>query len=211
MRRNILAMLAVFAVGVLALAGVNNAWAQSLPSSDVSGVGYYDTRFSDNTLRLINPTTQPVSAGGFLCAMVYVFDAHEEMQECCGCRVTNDGLRVISVQKNLTANPLTGIVPTTGGVEVVSALPNVTGAAPGCKPWLSYSTTATIRGYVQHTNLVTPIGTAEVHLKDAHVGGAELSNLQSLCNFIHSNGTNHGLCTCGVGDEFASSPGAGGR
>ncbi len=211
MRRKICASIAAVTIAVVALAG-RPALAQ-LASSDVSGVNYFQTQTVDNSVYLVNPTTQPISAGGFLCAMVYVFDAHEEMQECCGCRVTNNGLRTISVKQNLTSNPLTGIVPVSGGIEVVSALSNTSNATgPDCNPALTYSPTTTLKGEIVHSGgNFAAAGAAEVHFKDAHVGSAELSNLQSLCASIHVNGTGKGICTCGVGDQFAAQPGAGRR
>ncbi len=212
MRRKICASLAAVTIAVVALAGLRPALAQT-GSSDVSGAVYYQTQTFDNTVKLINPTTQPVASGGFLCAMIYVFDAHEEMQECCGCRVTNNGLRTISVRNDLTKNPLTGIVPISGGIEVVSTLSNTSSAAgPGCNPALSDTPMTTLKGYITHSGgNFAGQGVAEVHFKDAHVGGDETDNLQSLCATIHRNGTGHGICTCGTGDEFAAQAKAGGR
>lgn len=213
MPRKICASLVAVAVAVIALAGLStNASAQD----DVSGTVYFQTQTFDNTLRTINPTTQPVSGGGFLCAMVYVFDTHEEMQECCGCRVTNDGLRVFSVRNDLTKNPLISNVPPfpfAGEVEVVSTLSNTTSSTgPDCNPALSYAPTPALRSYITHSGgNILGAGVAEVHLKDAHVGAAEIANLQSVCALIHTQGTGRGICTCGVGDQFAAQPGAGGR
>jgi hypothetical protein len=214
MRRKICASFAAVCIAVLALGWFSPARAQSVPS-DVSGVVYYQTQTYDNTVKLINPTTQPVASGGFLCAMVYVFDQHEELQECCGCPVTNDGLRTISARGDLTANPLTGVVPIHGGIEVVSTLYNTTSSGTGqngCNPALSYTPTPTLKGYITHSggNFAAP-GAAEVHFKDAHVGTTEVSNLQSLCASIHTNGTGRGICTCGTGDNVAAQAGAGRR
>jgi len=40
--------------------------------------------------------------------MIYVLDAYQEMTECCACAESPNGLRTLSVNKNLTNNPLTG-------------------------------------------------------------------------------------------------------
>lgn len=216
MQRRICEALAIVAIAVIALAGpglTGTSGAQNEIGSDISGVGYWaipQPGNPDNTLRLINPTTQPLSEGGLLCAMIYVFDAHEELQECCGCRVTNNGLRTISVTNDLTKNFLSGVFSNPGGLEVVSALPNATGGGlPACNPARSYSTQETLRGYISHSVFLT--GGGEVPLVDGNLGSGEISNLQSLCAFIHTNGTGRGICTCGVGDEIAPQPGAGGR
>lgn len=204
MQRKFCASLVTAAFALVALAGI--ASAGETVSTQVSGVAYFNTTSRDNILRLVNPTTQP---GGRLCAMIYVFDAHEQMQECCGCPVTNDGLRVISTQLGLTANPLTGIVPLEGAIELVSSLPNST--AP-CNAALSYTTTPVIHGFITHSGgTFATDGVAEVALQDGEVGATELKSLQDRCKFIHTNGTGHGLCTCGVGDSVVPPPGAGGR
>jgi len=52
----------------------------------------------DNTVRIINSQAK----FGTLCAMIYVFDDFEELQTCCGCPVSPDGLRTLSVVNDLT-------------------------------------------------------------------------------------------------------------
>ena len=48
--------------------------------------------------------------GGTLCAAFYVFDDSQEMQECCSCPVTADGLIAESVNRDLLGNSLTSFV-----------------------------------------------------------------------------------------------------
>src|SRR3984885_13536729 len=71
----------------------------------------------DGTVRIINPGT----SGGNLCADIYVFDTNEEMSECCSCTTTPDSLLTLSVNNDLTSNPLTGVVLNTGVIKIVSA------------------------------------------------------------------------------------------
>lgn len=40
--------------------------------------------------------------------MIYVLDAYQVMTERCACAESPNGLRTLSVNKNLTNNPLTG-------------------------------------------------------------------------------------------------------
>jgi len=47
----------------------------------------------DGTVRIVNPTSNDTIQSGTLCAMIYVFDDIEELQACCGCPVTPDGMR----------------------------------------------------------------------------------------------------------------------
>jgi hypothetical protein len=58
----------------------------------------------DGTVRIVNPTSNDTIQSGTLCAMIYVFDDIEELQACCGCPVTPDGMRTYSVINDLTKN-----------------------------------------------------------------------------------------------------------
>jgi len=70
----------------------------------------------DGTVRLTNPNT----SGGNIWAAIYVFDPNQEMSECCECRLTPDGLRTLSVNSDLTSNPLTPVTLSTGLIKIVS-------------------------------------------------------------------------------------------
>src|SRR5690349_10292942 len=106
----------------LALMSWGGMAAQTL---DVYLVTYYDNNYLhgtlDSTIRVLNPglTGSPISPDqGTLCANIYVFDATQEMVECCSCPVTANGLLTISVQ-DLTENPLT-LTPFRGVIKIVS-------------------------------------------------------------------------------------------
>src|ERR1700686_5534348 len=58
----------------------------------------------DGTMRLDNPGTY---ASGNVCASIFVFDSSQELTECCSCLLTPDGLRTLSINGDLTSNPLT--------------------------------------------------------------------------------------------------------
>jgi len=58
----------------------------------------------DGTVRGINPTSNDTIQSGTLCSMIYVFDDIEELQACCGCPITPDGMRTWSVVNDLTTN-----------------------------------------------------------------------------------------------------------
>src|ERR1700704_1159816 len=76
----------------------------------------------DGVLRLVNDgTVSDASPAGDLCASVYVFDSAEELSECCSCRITPNGILSLSVNTNLSKNPLTGRLLTRGVVKVVSS------------------------------------------------------------------------------------------
>src|SRR5271166_7110438 len=106
MKRKSLAI-ALIVVGICTL-GVISASAQL---DGVLSVNYFANNgvsgAPDATVRVTNPGA---ADGDLLCAMVYVFDNDQQMSECCGCLETADGLRTFSVTKDLTSNPLTGVV-----------------------------------------------------------------------------------------------------
>ena len=109
------------AVALVAVLGVSSAMAQS----DTYQVSYYSnahtTGAPDGKVRITNPGT---NNGSDLCADVYVFDNTEQLLECCGCRLTPDGLRTFSINADLTSNTANGQVLTTGVVKVISATLN---------------------------------------------------------------------------------------
>src|ERR1700732_5227193 len=131
----------LFVVVVVALAlvaGSQGAQAQSAPvTTDVYTVDYYSNANTagapDATVRVINPGTGSNTAGTAaldLFADIYVFDANQEMSECCSCFVSANALMTRSVNNNLTNNPLLGTLPHTGVIKIVSNLVN----RPVCDP-----------------------------------------------------------------------------
>ena len=79
-----------------------NAGGTSVTDNGCYGVQYINY-FSNSTLGNGNNyvyVTDPMENAGEqpyeICAMIYVFDPFEDMQECCGCPVTPDGLLTLS-------------------------------------------------------------------------------------------------------------------
>ena len=198
------------------------------PYNEFLTIQYYDVSINDNIVRLINPTMSdnfeydppppPGMAQGLLCAMVYVFDANQELQECCGCPVTNNGLRKLSVKTDLISNPLGGPTPPSGLVVVVSAQPNVAQRSNGsfppfypCDPGPNqpYFGAPNLAGWITHidqNHSYQNLSEDEFRKtpSDTDVYDDPVEGLVSLCSFIHLNGTGHGVCTCGVGDNQAA-------
>lgn len=165
--------------------------------ADVYKVNYFSNNVAaapDATLRIDNPGL----TYGNLCAMIYVFDADQQMSECCGCIETHNGLHTLSVRSNLTSNPLTGVVSTNGMIKIVSSTP----ASSGCDPSSNVTPTPNLRAWVTHIGNV--VGSAypitESESSDSSLGTTELSNLQAQCAFVHILGSGHGICSCGTGD-----------
>ena len=74
------------------------------PSASGYGGNGASGGIGDGLVRIVNVDDVAPQQRGTLCAMIYVFDDIEEMQACCGCPVTPDGLRTMSVINNLTKN-----------------------------------------------------------------------------------------------------------
>jgi hypothetical protein len=183
--------LALVTVGLISL-GASAASAQ-----DVFKVNYFSNNGGsapDATVRIDNPGL----TYGNLCAMIYVFDADQQLSECCGCVETHNGLRTLSVRRDLTSNPLTGVISTNGVIKIVSAAVN---NSP-CDPTSNVSPKANLRAWVTH--IQNAVGSAwpitETESSDSTLGATELANLQAQCDFVNILGSGHGICSCGTGD-----------
>jgi len=181
-------------VSALALALCAEYAASATPAADTLKVDYFATAHTDTapdgTVRLTNPGT----AGGSLCAAVYVFDSSQELSECCSCFVSPDGLRTLSVNTDLTSNPLTGVLLNTGAVKIVST-PTKGG---NCPVPVSLTPTAGIRAWSTH--IQTNFSITETASQDATLSAAEVTRLQKECFAITLDGSDRGICTCGTGD-----------
>jgi hypothetical protein len=138
-------------------------------------------------LRLTNPNTN----GGNINAAIYVFDTTQEMSECCECLLTPDGLATLSVNVDLTSNPLTGPpLLTTGLIKIVST----TGVNPD-----KLAPTAAVRAWGTHIQGVTTFSVTETASQDATLSTAEVTRLDGECASIELDGSGHGICSCGTG------------
>ena len=148
----------------------------------------------DAAVRIDNPGL----TYGNLCAMIYVFAYDQQLSECCGCVESHNGLRTLSVDYDLNANPLTGVKPASGVIKIVSAAVN---NSP-CDPTSNVTPTANLRAWATH--IQNKVGTAypitETEFSDSTLGATELANLQAECAFIGILGSGHGICSCGYGD-----------
>jgi hypothetical protein len=181
-------------ISILASLSVGLAWSAT-PAADTLQVNYFvganTGGVPDGTVQMTNPGT----SGSTICGMIYVFDPFEELTECCGCTLTPDDLRTLSIDSNLTANPLTGKVLTTGVIKIVSS--KFTGT---CDP-RSLTPTPATRDWATHIMLPTTGGftVTEEEFQNATLSSTEQSSLQSACSAIVLEGSGHGICTCGLG------------
>jgi hypothetical protein len=173
MKKVVCTILSILAIALVL--GVASATAVAQDSSTYA-VTYYSNANTagapDATVRVINDG----NTGGSLCAAFYVFDDSQEMQECCSCPVTADGLIAESVNRYLLSNSLTSFVNVKGVIKVVS-----TNAPSGsCDPTKG-SPTAGIRGWATHIQRATSgYAITETELHDANLAASELAGLHQV-------------------------------
>jgi len=152
----------------------------------------------DPLLRLINaatggsPLTSPV---GDVCANIYVFDSNQEMLACCSCRLKANELVTASVSNQLTNNPLTSIIPSSG---VIKILPTAAGSAV-CSPALpsAPSDASLVMGFGTHLE-ITEGATfiTETKIPIAPLSPNEAAFLSNACLFVTYLGSGYGKGTC---------------
>ncbi|MBV8281305.1 MAG: Ig-like domain-containing protein [Candidatus Eremiobacteraeota bacterium] len=153
-------------------------------------VAYFDAVSGvDSTIRITNPATTEQS----LCAMVYVFDQDQQMSECCGCLISDNGLLTLSLNKDLLSNPLTGVQSKSGTMMLVSASEPASG--------LCNASTITPAGAVLAWSTHLPqsgtTSSSEVPFSSAPLTSTLSAALQAQCAFIQQLGSGQGLCSCG--------------
>jgi hypothetical protein len=161
--------------------------------ADVYEVNYFSnantTGAPDGTLRITNPGT----SGGNLCAQIYVIDPNQEMSECCACLITPNGLQTLSINSNLTANPLTGVKLTTGTVEIVSGYTSNNVCSP-----LNGLVTPALRSWGTHIQNSNFAETETESVAATLTTGND--NLLNECYAITLDGSGAGTCSCGTGE-----------
>ncbi len=201
-----LAVLALLALGTETASAQKFAWAvqgakTQIPSTgapDLLKVNYFSNANTagapDGTVQITNPG----SPTGNLCAQIYVSDPYQELSECCACLVTPNGLRTLSVNTDLTSNPLTSVKLTSGSVSIIAGYTSSTFNTT-CSP-LNNIVSPTIRAWGTHIyQLGTGYTITESDYQDRSLGLWN-DNLLSECYAIQLDGSGHGTCSCGTGD-----------
>src|ERR1700730_4838873 len=142
----------------------------------------------DGTVQLTNPGNTS------LCAMVYVFDQNQELNECCGCPISHNGMRTLSLLKDLTANTLTVKNPQAGQIKVVPSDP---AQNPQCDPVASAPTGVILAWGM---NAQVPGATTETEYAMVPLSDGEETILVNLCSFVKQLGGGQGICSCGSCD-----------
>jgi hypothetical protein len=192
MRRTTMLVVCTLAVALCA----GSAFAVvATPPADTLKVDYFANANTagapDGTVRVTNPGT----AAGNVCASIFVFDPYQELSECCSCLQTPDGLGTLSINTDLTKNPLTGVTLSTGVIKIVSTVP----VAGGCPLPTVVNSTPAIRAWVTHIQNGT-FAITETASSDATLSVGEVTRLQRECTAIALDGSGRGICSCGSGD-----------
>ena len=174
-------------------------------TNDVYWVSYFNNRNNitgaDQFIYLVNSgyVGTPLSSGeGTLCANIYVFDAIQEMIECCACPITANALLALSVNNNLTANPLTSVPPASGVIKLVSTLPKGTSCdptkagtlSPDFQAWATHIQQPTAGNFIttEAPFLPAPLATGDNTVEEGF--------LPQACLFAQYLGSSKAVCTC---------------
>ncbi len=163
----------------------------------------------DELVDIVNPGTNGAGPGGVgdLCALIYVIDPDEKMQECCGCLLSPNQSLELSVQNDLDANPLNGTILHNGALKIISSTPTTSGAISDndnsvCDPGAPVPT-PTLRAWITHVRQIGgAFGVTETAFSDAALSGSlasgegELGSLASTCSFIRQYASGAGRCNC---------------
>jgi hypothetical protein len=193
MRR--ITMLVVCTLALTLCAGYAAAVTTTYP--DTLKVDYFINANTAGAPVAVVQLTDTDLVGGNLCADIFVYDADQEISECGACMLTPNDLRTLSVNVDLTKNPLTGVTLTTGSIRIVSTatksntcpLPTLgTGIVPtaGLRAWATH---------IQTGNQIT-----ETASQDETLSSTELERLEADCLAISIAGSGSGQLTCGTGD-----------
>lgn len=171
---------------------------------------YFVTYYSNaNTSGAPHATVRAINdgdTGANLWASFYVFDDSQELNECCSCAITPDGILSEDVNLNLTSNTLTGRVPKRGVIKVISSTVQATGPAsyanyqdptdfvnapaPGLRIWATHIESGTSAG-------TGGFSTTEAQVADSNLAASEKSLLETLCFYVYWLGSsNYGICSC---------------
>jgi len=134
--------------------------------------------------------------GDNFCANVYAFSPDEQMVACCGCPVSANGLRTLSVKQDILRNTLTPTIPQSGVVKILSSIRIGGTCRPEfpliIDPFHAWATQIRPTGGTS-----SPLVLTETKFSNARLSGGELTRLTTLCGFIQSAGSGYGICSCG--------------
>src|SRR4051812_5987246 len=202
------AIFAIFAVSVVALAqpaAVDAPFQVRYAANLTFGESYINiTNDGANGAPLLGPGFG--GAVGNICANVYAFSPDEQLISCCSCLVTPNGVVNLGVNRDLTSRTLTGVIPTSVAVKLVSTLAGTGGSGTTCTNSAATVTTATVVpgmlawGTTLHAAPGGGFATTETAFSPATLSAGELASVGGRCASILGNGSGFGVCfSCRAG------------
>jgi hypothetical protein len=146
----------------------------------------------DGTLRITNPGT---AAGGNLCADIFVFDTNQELSECCSCLTTPDNLLTLSLNTDLTGNPVTATSLTSGTITIIPAAPQ----AGVCPLPTTVTSEPVLQSWSTHIQSSNGFILTETEGQAAGLSGQNVTMLERECAAIESVGSGRGVCASSAG------------
>jgi len=141
--------------------------------------------------------SNPGLTRGNMCAMVYVFDQNQELNECCGCLISDSGLLTLSVLDDLTANTLTGKKPRAGEIMIVPSDPTQN---PQCNPNSLSPSSELVAWGTNPQRAGSTYQLTETIFATMALTSGEATLLQNECGYAQQLGSGAGVCSCGTGD-----------
>jgi hypothetical protein len=185
-KKTVMGLLLVAAFAGLLLAGTGTALAQT---QDVYWVAYYNTGVTAANANVTNAgmdLLNPGTSGGWLCADVYVFDANQELKECCAVPISADGGFFTSLA-GFTNNPANGVYSPTGVIKVVAdQYPNCNPTNPVPTPELRGSIFNADSSITETTFQATPLSTQELFDLGLLCSGVPNESGPGVCGYIDS-------------------------
>ena len=143
------------------------------------------------------------TAAGNICVNVYAFAPDEQEISCCSCLLTPNSVANLGVSRDLTSTTLTGVVPTSVVIKLVTTLAGAGGAGTSCTN--SAATVSTpVTGLVAYGTTPQPVGTkfsaVEHTFVPSTLSAAEYASIAGRCASILGNGSGFGVCnSCRAG------------
>ena len=180
-------------------------------ASGVFQLKYFNTNYGSGQITISNAGSSSSGsdpsndATGTLCANFYSFDPNEEMQTCCACPVTPNGLSSLNINEDILAQNL--IVNPSSAITVKVLFTSKAGQNSGgiCDPTRVTTFSLAKGGLAWGANLrnVTFQGSPPVAVKavtetkftNAELSAAELTKLATYCQYIKILGSQvTGIC-----------------
>ena len=150
------------------------------------------------------PIAGPGFGGGVgnICVNAYAFSPDEQLISCCSCLVTPNGLVSLSIKTDLVSNTLTGVIPDSVVIKLVStgAGANFTSlscansaALPGT-PNFPLASGLHAWGTTIHLDPAGKYTVNETPFAGATLSADELASIANRCTNIVGNGSGFGAC-----------------